>query len=321
MVDNHDAAVGVVAHLAALGHRRVGHIAGPQNTTTGVERREGYRAGVLAFGLADEPELVVEATAFSEEGGHRALQMMLAGSARPTAVFAANDLIAIGMLQRLRQIGAHVPGDLSIVGFNDIPLAGLLEPALTTVRVPQLDMGVAGADLLIDRLEARPIDQVRLTLPTELVVRASSAAPVDRVRLSTRRTGVHPVKRLVDLTQPWGDRMPTWPQFASIEVTDITTHHRDRKSTMLVKTNMHTGTHIDAPSHYWETGRDLGRIELSELYGTALVIDLRPITRPWSYYSLADIEAHVPPGESIRDGDIVVLYTGWDRVQLDQADA
>ena len=129
------------------------------------------------------------------------------------------------------------------------------------------------------------------------------------------------MKRLVDLTQPWGDRMPTWPQFASIEVTDITTHHRDRKSTMLVKTNMHTGTHIDAPSHYWETGRDLGRIELSELYGTALVIDLRPITRPWSYYSLADIEAHVPPGESIRDGDIVVLYTGWDRVQLDQADA
>ncbi len=106
VVDNYAAAFGVVAHLADLGHRRVGHIAGPQNTTTGVERREGYHAGVLAFGLADEQELVVEATAFSEEGGHRALQMMLAGSAQPTAVFAANDLIAIGMLQRLRQIGA-----------------------------------------------------------------------------------------------------------------------------------------------------------------------------------------------------------------------
>jgi len=60
--------------------------------------------------------------------------------------------------------------------------------------------------------------------------------------------------KLVDLTQPWGDRMPTWPQFASIEVTDITTHHRDGKSTVLVKTNMHTGTHIDAPIHYWPTG-------------------------------------------------------------------
>lgn len=177
VVNNHAAAVEVVAHLAALGHRRVGHIAGPSNTTTGVDRREGYRAGVLAYGLADEPELVVEANAFSEEAGHRALGIMLGGPARPTAVFAANDLLAIGMLQRLRQIGAHVPGDLSIVGFNDIPLAGLLEPALTTVRVPQLEMGVAGAHLLIDRLEGRPIGDVRLTLPTQFIVRASSAAP------------------------------------------------------------------------------------------------------------------------------------------------
>jgi len=177
VVDNYAASVEVVAHLAALGHRRVGHIAGPQNTTTGVDRREGYRAGVLALGLADDPELVVEADAFSEEAGYRALGIMLAGSARPTAVFAANDLIAIGMLQRLRKIGTRVPGDLSIVGFNDIPLAGLLEPALTTVRVPQLDMGIAGARLLIDRIEGRPIGAVRLTLPTELVIRASSAAP------------------------------------------------------------------------------------------------------------------------------------------------
>jgi LacI family transcriptional regulator len=180
VVDNHAAAIEVVAHLAALGHRRVGHIAGPQTTTTGVDRREGYRAGVLAYGLADEPELVVDADAFSEEAGHRALGIMLAGTARPTAVFAANDLIAIGMLQRLRAIGARVPRDLSIVGFNDIPLAGLLEPALTTVRVPQLAMGVAGAHLLIDRLEGRPIGDVRLTLPTEFIVRASSAAPEAR---------------------------------------------------------------------------------------------------------------------------------------------
>jgi LacI family transcriptional regulator, galactose operon repressor len=177
VVDNHAASVDVVARLAALGHRRIGHIAGPQNTTTGVDRWEGYRAGVRAYGLVDEPELVVEADAFSVEAGHRALGIMLAGSARPTAVFAANDLIAIGMLQRLREVGARVPGDLSIVGFNDIPLAGLLEPALTTVRVPQLEMGVAGAHLLIDRLEGRPISDVRLTLPTELIVRASSAAP------------------------------------------------------------------------------------------------------------------------------------------------
>jgi LacI family transcriptional regulator len=177
VVDNRAAALGVVAHLAGLGHRRVGHIAGPRNTSTGADRREGYRAGIRAHGLADEPGLVVEADAFSEEAGNRALGIMLAGTARPTAVFAANDLIAIGMLQRLRGIGARVPGDLSIVGFNDIPLAGLLEPALTTVRVPQLEMGAVGAHLLIDRLEGRPIGDVRRTLPTELVIRASTAAP------------------------------------------------------------------------------------------------------------------------------------------------
>jgi arylformamidase len=119
--------------------------------------------------------------------------------------------------------------------------------------------------------------------------------------------------RLVDLTQPWGDRMPTWPQFQSIEVTDITTHHRDRKSTMLVKTNMHTGTHIDAPSHYCETGRDLGRIDINELFGTGLVIDLRPVTHKWAYYSLQQVLDCLPPGEEIRERDIVVLYTGWDR--------
>src|SRR5438093_9897174 len=119
--------------------------------------------------------------------------------------------------------------------------------------------------------------------------------------------------KLVDLTQPWGDRMPTWPQFDSIQVTDITTHHRDGKSTVLVRTNMHTGTHIDAPIHYWPTGKHLGQIPIGDLYGTGLVIDLRPITKPWSYYSLKDVLSCLPKGEQIREGDVVILYTGWDR--------
>jgi LacI family transcriptional regulator len=177
VVDNHAAAAEVVAYLASLGHRRIGHIAGPQNTTTGVERRNGYRATVRRLGLADEPGLIVAADAFSEQGGYRALGTMLAGGARPSAIFGANDLIAIGMLQRLRELGLDVPQDISVVGFNDIPLAGLLQPALTTVRVPQLGMGIVAARLLIDRLQGRPITNGRVTLPTELVIRASSGAP------------------------------------------------------------------------------------------------------------------------------------------------
>src|SRR5438128_5308870 len=119
--------------------------------------------------------------------------------------------------------------------------------------------------------------------------------------------------KLVDLTQPWGDRMPTWPQFEAIQVTDITTHHRDGKSTVLVRTNMHTGTHIDAPSHYWPTGKSLGELPISDLYGEGLVIDLRPITKPWALYTTKDILGCVPRGEHIREGDVVILYTGWDR--------
>lgn len=119
--------------------------------------------------------------------------------------------------------------------------------------------------------------------------------------------------RIVDLTQPWGDRIPTWPQFSSIQVTDITTHQRDRKSTVLVKTNMHTGTHIDAPIHYAEGGKDLSQIPLADLVGTGLVIDLRPITKPWSYYSVDDVLSRLPAGEGIREGDVVVLYAGWDQ--------
>src|SRR5438128_11680671 len=100
--------------------------------------------------------------------------------------------------------------------------------------------------------------------------------------------------RLVDLTQPWGDRMPTWPQFASIEVTDITTHHRDGKSTVLVKTNMHTGTHIDAPIHYWPTGKGLGGIPVQDLDGRALGIDRRRSTKPWAYYSRKILLGYLP---------------------------
>jgi len=192
VVDNHTAAAEVIGYLAGLGHRRIGHVAGPLNTTTGIDRLAGYRAAVRELGLADDVALVIEADSFSIEAGHSALERMLAGPAEPTALFAANDLIAIGMIQLLRETGIAVPGDLSVVGFNDIPLAGLLQPALTTVRVPQLDMGVTGARLLIDRLENRPIDDVRLTLPTELIVRSSAAPPVRRDNPPPTSAGARP---------------------------------------------------------------------------------------------------------------------------------
>lgn len=172
-VDNDTAARGVVAHLAALGHRRIAHIAGPLTTTTGAERAAGYRAAMREHGLDDEI-IVVEATAYSQEAGRAAAETLLAR--RPTALFAANDLLAIGALQALRAARLRVPAEVSLVGVNDIPLAGLIDPPLTTMRVPQREMGEIAARMLIALLEGERVERPHVLLGTELIVRGSTAA-------------------------------------------------------------------------------------------------------------------------------------------------
>ncbi len=176
-VDNRAGAGAAIAHLASLGHRRIGHLAGPQMTTTGVERAAGVRAALRRHGLAAEPGLWVESEAYSEEAGYRAARWLLVREDPPTAIFGANDLIALGALRAAREAGLRVPQDVSLVGFNDIPQAELLEPALTTVRVPQYEMGEAAARMLIARLEGGAIAERRIVLEVVLVVRASTAAP------------------------------------------------------------------------------------------------------------------------------------------------
>ncbi len=168
-VDNESAAAKAVAHLASLGHRRIAHIAGPLSTTTGAERAASYRASIAALRLGEA--IVVEASAYSEEAG-RAAAGALPGDV--TAIFAANDLLAIGALGALRQAGRRVPQDVSIVGVNDIPLAGLIDPPLTTIRVPQREMGGIATRMLIAILEGEPVAVRHVVLETELVVRAST---------------------------------------------------------------------------------------------------------------------------------------------------
>lgn len=180
-VDNERAAETVVAHLASLGHRRIAHIAGPLSTTTGAERAAGYRAAMTAHGLGAHA-LVVEASAYSEDAGRDAAAKVL--GADPTAIFAANDLIAIGVLRALREVGRRVPRDVSLVGVNDIPLAGFLDPPLTTMRVPQREMGGVAARMLIALLEGEPLTRRQVVLETSLVVRGSTAAVAGRGRMS-----------------------------------------------------------------------------------------------------------------------------------------
>jgi len=174
-VDNERAAEEVVDHLARLGHRRIAHIAGPLSTTTGAERAAGYHKAIRARGLATEKALVSEADAYSEWAGHAAAARLL--GIAPTAIFAANDLLALGALRGVRESGLRVPRDVSLVGVNDIPMVGLIDPPLTTVRVPQREMGEIATKMLIAALEGEPVTRRRVLLDTTLVVRGSTAAP------------------------------------------------------------------------------------------------------------------------------------------------
>jgi len=179
-VDNERAAEAVIAHLAGLGHRRIAHIAGPLSTTTGAERAAGYREALRSRGLPTDAALLAEADAYSEPSGYLAATRLLRAS--PSAIFAANDLLALGALRAAREAGLRVPRELSLVGVNDIPLVGLIDPPLTTVRVPQREMGELAARMLIAVIENERVPRTHVLLDTTLVVRGSTAAPSGAAR-------------------------------------------------------------------------------------------------------------------------------------------
>jgi LacI family transcriptional regulator len=167
-----------VEHVAALGHQRIGHVAGPQNTSTGHRRYLGFLEAMGAAGLQAPDEGIAFGGWFSEAEGVRACGELLDAGQRLTAVVAANDLLAIGCYDALEARGLRCPEDVSIVGFNDMALVGHLRPPLTTVRVPQREIGRVAAQLLLERLsgESDPPGPEILLEPT-LVIRGSAAPP------------------------------------------------------------------------------------------------------------------------------------------------
>lgn len=176
-VDNHGGASAIVRHLVELGHRRIALLAGAERNLDAQERRRGYRAALAAAGIALPPEYEVVGD-FSEAGGHAAAARILALDPRPTAVFAANDAMAIGALSALRAAGMRVPEDIAVAGFDDIPLARYMDPPLSSVHV---DIGALG-ELAFERLEAAVRDGRRggpatvERFPTTVVVRGSCGA-------------------------------------------------------------------------------------------------------------------------------------------------
>jgi LacI family transcriptional regulator len=163
-----------VDHLVELGHHDIAHIAGPLTVSTAAVRLRAFRSAMQRHGLRDDR--VAEARAYSEAAGRAALLQLL-GDDRPTGVVAGNDLLALGCYDALAEAGLSCPDDVSIVGFNDMPFISRLQPPLTSVRVPQYELGVEAARLLLDRLSGRTVTPRVVLLPVRLVVRGSTAPP------------------------------------------------------------------------------------------------------------------------------------------------
>jgi LacI family transcriptional regulator len=171
-----------VDHLAALGHTRIAHIAGPQQTTTGLLRYRGFVEAMEDRGLVADRSLVVLSEAFTIAAGTKAARELLAAADPPTGIVAANDLLALGAYTALHEAGLRCPRDVSVVGFNDMPFADRFAPPLTTIHIPHGQIGARAAELLLERIDDPAATPQTLVFAPTLRVRESTAAPARQAR-------------------------------------------------------------------------------------------------------------------------------------------
>ncbi|GAB2882718.1 LacI family DNA-binding transcriptional regulator [Streptomyces mayteni] len=167
-----------VRHLVELGHRRVAMVAGPDHVLCCRARLAGYRTALEDAALPVDDRLVVRAE-LDREGGYEAAHALLTGPHRPSAVFAANDLQALGVYQAARELGLRIPEDLSVVGFDDLPVVAWVDPPMTTVHQPLTEMAVAATELALTLGRGQPAPRLGVEIATTLVVRDSTAPPKD----------------------------------------------------------------------------------------------------------------------------------------------
>jgi LacI family transcriptional regulator len=166
-----------VKHLVDLGHTRIAHIAGPQTTSTGVDRSRAFRHAVRDYGAAEDPALIVECAHWSEGDGATSMRELLDQGTGCTAVVAGNDLIALGCYDVFAERNISCPEDISVVGFNDMPFLDKLRPPLTTVGVPHHELGAEAARMLLDCIDEPERRPRSLLLPVSLIVRDSTTPP------------------------------------------------------------------------------------------------------------------------------------------------
>jgi DNA-binding LacI/PurR family transcriptional regulator len=174
LLDNRDGAGQATRHLMALGHRRIGQITGPRAEDCVQERDLGVLDALADAGIQSDSSLIVEGD-WSATSGYELLKLLVAREPNLTAIFAHNDRMAVGTIRAARDLGLRVPQDLSVIGFDDMPLASYFDPPLTTVRQDTFAIGRACASLLIDLLDSPAPESTIVRLATELVVRQSTA--------------------------------------------------------------------------------------------------------------------------------------------------
>ncbi|TKC92691.1 LacI family transcriptional regulator [Trinickia terrae] len=186
-VDSYGGACLAVEHLAELGHRRIAFISGDETIEGVRDRRRAYSDTLGRLGLPQDPNLVV-AGDLSQMRAFEAASDLLCLAEPPTAIFAANDLSAFGVIAAVREAGLRVPDDVSVIGFDDIPMAAQVHPALTTVRQPFQQMARAAVNTLLASIAGTEAPAARITLPAELVVRASAGPVSDARKKATGRS-------------------------------------------------------------------------------------------------------------------------------------
>ncbi|WP_067508911.1 LacI family DNA-binding transcriptional regulator [Actinoplanes sp. TFC3] len=169
-VDHFGGVAAAVRHLVALGRRRIATIAGPQDMVAGIDRLAGYRTTLRQAGLAEH----VTVGDFTRESGIQAMRRLLSEQPELDAVFVASDMMAHGALQALKESGRHIPGDVAVIGFDDVEISRLSDPPLSTVRQPIVDMGRTMARQVLGLVAEEPDVPTSVVLPTELVVRATA---------------------------------------------------------------------------------------------------------------------------------------------------
>lgn len=176
LVDSEGGARRATDYLLGLGHERIGVITGPLDTTPGLGRHRGFLAAMEAAGLEHDPALL-QIGDFREEGGYQATLRLLALESPPTGLFVANNLMTVGALRALHDMRVCVPGEVSIIGFDDLQLAELLSPPLTVIGRPMEEQGALAMRLLLNRLDGRSETPRRIVLDTRLIIRESCAPP------------------------------------------------------------------------------------------------------------------------------------------------